>query len=81
MKAVLSTCRRCPCARRARMALLLAGLACQAQEVFLRDKPPALLALSPRGTVPVLLLPTGEVLEQRLDIMRWAWVSMHDVGG
>ena len=47
----------------------------------MRDKPPALLALSPKGTVPVLLLPTGEVLEQSLDIMRWAFVFTQDVGG
>jgi glutathione S-transferase len=81
MTAVLYTYRRCPYAMRARMALLQAGVAYQAQEVSLRDKPPALLALSPKGTVPVLLLPTGEVLEQSRDIMRWAWVSTHDVDG
>jgi glutathione S-transferase len=63
------------------MALLLAGVFYQAQEVSLRDKPPAMLALSPKGTVPVLLLPTGEVLEQSLDIMRWAFASTHDVDG
>eukprot|EP01041_Mallomonas_annulata_P025935 gene25935-47104_t len=81
MTAVLYTYRRCPYAMRARMALLLAGVPYQAQEVSLRDKPPALLALSPKGTVPVLLLPTGQVLEQSLDIMRGAFVSTQDVGG
>ena len=81
MTAVLYTYRRCPYAMRARMALLQAGVPYQAQEVSLRDKPPALLALSPKGTVPVLLLPTGQVLEQSLDIMRWAFVSTQDVGG
>jgi glutathione S-transferase len=40
-----------------------------------------MLALSPKGTVPVLLLPTGEVLEQSLDIMRWAFASTHDIDG
>ena len=78
---ILFTYRRCPYAMRARMALLLAGVIYQAQEVSLRDKPPAMLALSPKGTVPVLLLPTGEVLEQSLDIMRWAFQSTQDAQG
>ena len=81
MTPILYTYRRCPYAMRARMALLLAGVTYQAQEVSLRDKPPALLALSPKGTVPVLLLPTGQVLEQSLDIMRWAFQSTHDLDG
>ncbi len=63
------------------MALLQAGVIYQAQEVSLRDKPPAMLALSPKGTIPVLLLPTGEVLEQSKDIMRWAFESTGDVDG
>jgi glutathione S-transferase len=62
--------------------LLQAGVAYQAQELTsLRDKPPAMLALSPKGTVPVLLLPTGEVLEQSLDIMRWAFAQTGDIEG
>ena len=70
---LLYTYRRCPYAMRARMALLQAGVAYQAHELTsLRDKPAEMLALSPKGTVPVLVLPTGDVLEQSLDIMRWA---------
>ena len=75
---LLYTYRRCPYAMRARMALLQAGVAFQAHEVSLRAKPPAMLKLSPKGTVPVLLLPTGEVLEQSLDIMRWAFAQTGD---
>jgi len=79
---LLFTYRRCPYAMRARMALLQAGVAYQAHELTsLRDKPEEMLALSPKGTVPVLLLPTGEVLEQSLDIMRWAFASTHDKDG
>ena len=78
---LLYTYRRCPYAMRARMALLQAGVAFQAHEVSLRDKPPAMLELSPKGTVPVLLLPTGEVLEQSLDIMRWAFAQTGDSEG
>ncbi len=68
----LFTFRRCPYAIRARMALAHAGIAYHAIEVSLKAKPPELLALSPKGTVPVLSLPTGEVIDQSLDIMRWA---------
>jgi len=82
LSAILYTYRRCPYAMRARMALLHAGVAYQAHELTsLRHKPEEMLALSPKGTVPVLLLPTGEVLEQSLDIMRWAFESTHDVDG
>ena len=78
---LLYTYRRCPYAMRARMALLQAGVAYQAYEVSLRDKPPAMLALSPKGTVPVLVLPNGEVLEQSADIMRWAFELTGDLQG
>ncbi|MEN9587715.1 MAG: hypothetical protein RIT15_1290 [Pseudomonadota bacterium] len=54
------------------MALGLAGIAYETVEVSLRAKPPELLAISPKGTVPVMQLPDGTVLEQSLDIMRWA---------
>jgi glutathione S-transferase len=65
---------------RARMALLVAGVAYHAHEIALRDKPAHMLAVSPKGTVPVLVLPTGEVLEQSWDIMRWA-LAAHDAQG
>ncbi len=57
---------------RARMALLIAGIPFDAHEIALRHKPPALLAASPKGTVPVLVLPGGRVLEQSWDIVGWA---------
>ena len=71
-KPLLYTYRRCPYAMRARMALLVADIAFDAYEVSLRDKSPAMLALSPKGSVPVMLLPGDEVLEQSWDIMHWA---------
>lgn len=77
---LLYSYRRCPYAMRARMALLVAGIAFDAHEIALRDKPAALLALSPKGTVPVLRLPDGRVLEQSLDIMQWAFAA-HDPAG
>lgn len=69
---LLYTYRRCPYAMRARMALLVAGIAFDAHEIVLRDKPAAMLVASPKGTVPVLVLPSGQVLEQSWDIVAWA---------
>lgn len=57
---------------RARLALHYAGIAFETHEVRLRDKPAELLRLSTKATVPVLLLPTGQVLEQSADIIFWA---------
>lgn len=78
---LLYTYRRCPYAMRARMALLQAGVAFDAHEIVLRDKPAELLTLSPKGTVPVLRLPDGRVLEQSLDIVRWAFTQNGDGDG
>jgi glutathione S-transferase len=69
---LLYSFRRCPYAIRARMALASAGLGVRIREVSLRDKPADLLALSPKGTVPVLQLPDGQVIEESIDIMLWA---------
>jgi glutathione S-transferase len=75
--ALLYSYRRCPYAMRARMALSYAGIAYQLHDISLKDKPAGLLAVSPKGTVPVLVLPDGRVLEQSLDIMHWA-LQQHD---
>jgi glutathione S-transferase len=77
---VLFSFRRCPYAIRARLALRQAGIAWELREVVLRAKPAVLLALSPKGTVPVMRLPNGQVLEESLDIMRWA-LAQHDPEG
>jgi glutathione S-transferase len=70
---LLYSYRRCPYAMRARMALLKADIAFDVHEIVLRDKPAAMLAISPKGTVPVLELADDVVLEQSLDIMQWAF--------
>jgi glutathione S-transferase len=57
---------------RARMALYAADITFDIEEISLRDKPQHMLEVSPKGTVPVLCLPQGRVLEESLDIMRWA---------
>jgi glutathione S-transferase len=69
---ILYSFRRCPYAMRARLALLASGITCELREVVLRDKPAGLLAASPKGTVPVLITPDGQVIDQSLDIMLWA---------
>jgi len=69
---LLYTFRRCPYAMRARMAIAISGVSVVIQEVALGNKPQALLAASAKGTVPVLVFADGAVLEQSLDIMRWA---------
>lgn len=69
---ILYSFRRCPYAMRARMALLASGTTCELREIVLRAKPAEMLAVSPKGTVPVLVLPDGTVLEESLEIMLWA---------
>lgn len=77
MKPLLYSFRRCPFAIRARLAIKVSGVMVETQEVSLRDKPKEMLECSPKGTVPVLRFADGQVLEQSLDIMRWA-LAQHD---
>ncbi|MEE9433934.1 MAG: glutathione S-transferase [Sphingorhabdus sp.] len=69
---ILYSFRRCPYAMRARMALIVSKVEHEHREVLLRDKPAQMIEASPKGTVPVILLPEGEVLDESLDVMRWA---------
>lgn len=69
---VLYSFRRCPYAMRARMALSCSGIQVELREVILREMPSSLLACSAKGTVPVLLLPDGRVIDESLDIIHWA---------
>ena len=57
---------------RARLALFSAQIEYEHREVLLRDKPSTLLELSPKGTVPVLLTGSGKLIEESIDIMKWA---------
>lgn len=74
---ILYSFRRCPYAMRARLALTYAQIEREHREIVLRDKPAHMLEISPKGTVPVLLLPNGDVIDESLDIMKWA-LSEHD---
>ena len=57
---------------RARLALDASGQGCELREIALREKPPQMLQASPKGTVPVLVVAEGEVIDESLDIMLWA---------
>lgn len=72
MLPVLYSFRRCPYAMRARLAIQYSGIPVELREIVLRNKPAQLLQASPKGTVPVLILPDGQVIEQSRDIMLWA---------
>ncbi|WP_461482584.1 glutathione S-transferase [Porticoccus sp.] len=72
MLPILYSFRRCPYAIRARMALHYAAVPVALREVLLKDKPQAMLSVSAKGTVPVLVLPEGSVLDESCDVMRWA---------
>ena len=71
--------RRCPYAMRARMALMASGQQVRLREVVLRDKPAEMLEASPKGTVPVLILEDGRVIDESLDVMNWA-LAQNDPG-
>jgi glutathione S-transferase len=71
--------RRCPYAMRARMALRYSGVPVNIVEVSLKAKPAEMLAISPKGTVPVLDA-NGRVIDESLEIMHWA-LAQHDPQG
>ena len=86
---ILYSFRRCPYAMRARMAIVRSGSVFEHREVVLRDRPQHMMQVSPKGTVPVLLLSDGTVIEESLEIMQYAlnwqldevesdWVSRND---
>ena len=89
---ILYSFRRCPYAMRARIALYYSGVQCQLREVVLKSKPDALLAVSPKATVPVLVLNQQtsspvKVIDESIEIIEWAlnqsdpdgWLSDHTV--
>ncbi len=80
---ILYSLQNCPYAMRARLAILLAQQAVMLRAIVMQNKPPEMLALSPKGTVPVLVLEsmnkamnktmnTKTVIDESLDIMLWA---------
>ena len=72
--------RRCPYAMRARLGILFAELQVELREITLKNKPPQILAISPKGTVPVLQLLDGTVIEESREIMIWALAQRDSQG-
>ncbi|MGP4953112.1 glutathione S-transferase N-terminal domain-containing protein, partial [Psychrobacter sp. T6-1] len=69
---LLYSFRRCPYAMRARLGILFSEQQVVLREIVLKDKPAQMLAISPKGTVPVLQLSDGQVIEESREIMEWA---------
>lgn len=69
---ILYSFRRCPYAMRSRMSLYKAGFIVELREIELKNKPEQMLEASPKGTVPILVLPDGSIIDESLDIMEWA---------
>jgi len=74
--------RRCPYAMRARLGIVFAELQVELREIVLKNKPAQMLAISPKGTVPVLELvetdgSSRRVIEESRDILQWA-LEQHD---
>lgn len=69
---ILYSFRRCPYAIRARLAIKVSNIQVEIREVLLKDKPAEMLSISPKGTVPVLELPDGSIIEESRDIIIWA---------
>jgi glutathione S-transferase len=69
---ILYSFRRCPYAMRARLALAYSGIDYEHREILLKNRPDELYALSPKGTVPVLQLNDGTVIDESIDVMKWA---------
>lgn len=69
--------RRCPYAMRARLGIVFAGQKVELREIVLKNKPAQMLAISPKGTVPVLQLVGSDdsgrqVIEESKEILEWA---------
>ncbi len=69
---ILYSFRRCPYAMRARLAVHISNVEVEFREILLNNKPLEMLSASAKGTVPVLVLADGSVIDESLDIMLWA---------
>ncbi|WP_205341912.1 glutathione S-transferase [Denitrificimonas caeni] len=79
---LLYSLQHCPYAMRARLGILLAQQSVLIRAVVTKNKPADMLALSPKGTVPVLIINHAEgsevpqqkvtVIDESIEIMLWA---------
>ena len=56
---------------RARMAIKLTNIRCEIREIRLNNKPEHMLKISPKGTVPVLIL-EDKIIDESMEIIEWA---------
>ncbi|MBA64817.1 MAG: glutathione S-transferase [Candidatus Marinimicrobia bacterium] len=68
---ILYSFRRCPYAMRARMALAYSKITYEHREILLSNRPDSLYEISPKGTVPVLQLSDGIIIDESIDVMKW----------
>ena len=57
------------------MALSYSKVSVEVKEILLNNRPPELLAVSIKGTVPVLCINDTTVIDESLDIMKWALIQ------
>lgn len=69
---ILYSLRQCPYAMRARLGLLLAQQPVMLRDIIMTNIPEEMFEASPKGEVPVLVLDDGTVIDESIDIMRWA---------
>jgi len=75
---ILYSFRRCPYAIRARMAIIFARQTVDLIEIDLKNKLDEFVLLSPKATVPVLKLSKEHLIDESLEIMRWAFTQSND---
>ena len=54
------------------MALAHTGISVELREILLTERPDELHAISSKGTVPVLELEDGQIIDESFDIIMWA---------
>ena len=57
---------------RSRLALVYSNISYEHREILLKERPSELYSISPKGTVPVLQLQDGTVIDESIDVMKWA---------
>ncbi|OEE62589.1 glutathione S-transferase [Enterovibrio norvegicus FF-454] len=69
---ILYSLRQCPYAMRSRLAILHAGQIVILRDIDMKNKPEDMLSVSPKATVPVLVLGDGNVIDESIEVMVWA---------
>jgi glutathione S-transferase len=69
---ILYSLQHCPYAMRARLGILLAQQSVLIRAVVTKNKPAEMLAVSPKGTVPILIIDHVTIIDESIEIMLWA---------